>query len=186
MSLVLASGSPRRAALLSMLGLTFEVVVPVGEESAEAGLAPAETVCLLSGRKAAEVSAQRPASDLIVAADTLVYLDGAALGKPGGPEEARAMLTRLSGRVHEVYTGVTVARGGVLRREALRTRVTFRVLSQLEIDAYVRSGTPLDKAGAYGIQDRGALFVERIEGDFYNVMGLPLCLLYRMAPELLD
>ena len=181
--LILASGSPRRAQLLDMLGWAFTVVKPDCDETVPPGCAPDDAVRLLAVRKAETVAARCAADDTIIAADTLVYLDGRAMGKPDGKAGAYAMLRQLSGRTHEVYTGLAVRSGGTgggQRAEAQMTRVTFRPLGDGEIWDYVNSGLPMDKAGAYGVQDRGALFVSRIEGDFFSVMGLPLCLLGQM------
>ena len=179
MEIILASGSPRRRELLNTLGLSFTVSPAKGEEHAPEGAGPEEIVKTLSRAKAEEVSKQF-AGDLIIAADTIVYLDGRVLGKPGDEADARAMLTALSGRAHEVYTGVTVILGEDILCEAECTKVFFRELSEEEIDAYVASGDPMDKAGAYGIQGRASLMVERLEGDYFNVMGLPLCRLGKM------
>jgi len=173
--LILASQSPRRRALLEQIGITDFAVRPAkGEETAPDGLSPAELVEYLSRQKAGEVSAACP-DDIIVAADTVVVLDGRVLGKPRTPEQAIEMLTALSGRAHTVYTGVTVRRGGEAVTEHEATSVRFRPLSRGEIAAYVATGEPMDKAGAYGIQGRGALLVEGISGDYFNVMGLPVC-----------
>lgn len=178
--LILASQSPRRRELLEQIGISDFAVRPAkGEETAPAGLSPAELVDFLSRQKAGEVSAACP-GDIVVAADTVVVLDGRVLGKPKTPEEAAEMLTALSGRAHTVYTGVTVRRGGEAVTEHEATSVRFRPLSQAEIAAYVSTGEPMDKAGAYGIQGRGALLVEGISGDYFNVMGLPVCRLARI------
>lgn len=183
MKIILASGSPRRRELLSMLGAEFEVLPAKGEEKTEAGLSPAETVVSLARAKAAEVAASAPDDAIVIAADTVVSIDGDILGKPASEEEARLMLHRLSGRTHCVYTGLCVSRGGETRCLAEETAVTFRVLDDGEINAYVASGDPLDKAGAYGIQGKAATFVEGINGDYYNVMGLPLCRLCEMLKQ---
>lgn len=179
MEIILASGSPRRRELLNTLGLSFTVRPAEGEEKAPEGAGPEEIVKALSRAKAEEVGRQSDGR-LVIAADTIVYLDGRVLGKPKDEADARAMLSALSGRAHEVYTGVTVLLGGDIICEAERTKVFFRELSQEEIDAYVASGDPMDKAGAYGIQGKASLMVERIEGDYFNVMGLPLCRLGKM------
>ncbi len=166
-----------------MLGLTFSVIVSACDEAVDESAPPAAIVRELSARKARHVAALCAGDDVVLAADTLVFLDGALLSKPADAQEAHAMLRRLSGRTHEVFTGVTLITGGAAHTSHQRTLVTFKPLTDAEIDAYVASGAPLDKAGAYGIQDRGALFVSRIEGDFYNVMGLPLCLLGEMLRQ---
>lgn len=180
--LILASSSPRRRELLGRLGLEFDIVPSGADESLPEGIAPAEAVSLLSFRKACDVSSGRP-GDTVIAADTLVALGGRTLGKPSGAEEAAAMLASLSGRTHEVFTGVTVRRGGRALTGVERTAVCFRRLTQREISAYVASGEPMDKAGAYGIQALGALLVAGIEGDYFNVMGLPLVRLYGMLAD---
>ena len=180
MQLILASGSPRRRQLLEQIGLTFTVRASDADERVVPGLSPAEVVEVLSARKGEAVAAGAAPGDLILAADTVVSLDGAILGKPQDREEAVSMLTSLSGRTHQVYTGVTLIRDGVRRTEHEVTAVTFRSLSPEEIAAYVSTGEPMDKSGAYGIQGLGALLAERLEGDYFNVMGLPLCRLGRM------
>ncbi len=173
--LILASQSPRRRELLEQIGLRDFLIHPAkGEETAPAGLSPERLVERLSRQKAAEVAAACP-GDVVIAADTVVAAGGAVLGKPRTPEEAAEMLASLSGRTHTVYTGVTVRRDGEAVTEHEATSVRFRPLSRAEIAAYVATGEPMDKAGAYGIQGRGALLVEGIEGDYFNVVGLPLC-----------
>ena len=180
-TVVLASASPRRQELLRMLGVNNLLVVPArGKEQPPEGAGPEEIVKALSLQKAKEVAHQVPADALIVAADTIVWLDGRALGKPHGEAEAADMLRSLSGRQHEVYTGVTLLEGDSCTSTVECSRVFFRPLSEAEIAAYIASGEPMDKAGAYGAQGKGALFVRRIEGDFFNVMGLPVCLLGQM------
>ena len=181
MEFILASGSPRRRQLLEQIGLRDFTVRPTdADESLPAGIHPGEAVERLSARKGMAARLQAGPEALILAADTVVALDGAILGKPGGREEAVSMLTALSGRTHQVYTGVTLIRGEEILTEHEVTAVTFRPLAAAEIDAYVQSGEPMDKAGAYGIQSLGALLAERLEGDYFNVMGLPLCRLGRM------
>lgn len=173
--LILASASPRRREILGRMGYTrFEVCPADADERVPEGTAPGDLVETLAVRKAETVAARRPGS-LVLAADTVVALDGAILGKPKTAERAGEMLTMLSGRTHEVYTGYCLLRGAerVSGREC--SRVTFRTLRPEEIRAYVRSGEPLDKAGAYGIQGRACRFISRIEGDYYNIVGLPAC-----------
>jgi septum formation protein len=180
---VLASGSPRRHDLLVRLGLTFERLVPDIDESVPPGIAPPAHVASLAAQKAAAISALRP-EGLVLAADTVVAIDGEILNKPESADHAADMLRRLSGRTHEVFTGIALAHAATGRSVSAyeATRVTFASLEEREIAAYVASGAPLDKAGAYGIQDdRGALFVARIEGDYYNVVGLPLHRFYVLA-----
>ena len=180
MKLILASQSPRRRELLERMGLDFTVISPQIDEDAFTDPDPAALVCTLSREKALAVAREQDPDVLVVAADTVVVLDGQALGKPGDEAGAAAMLAALSGRSHEVYTGVTVCRGDRAVTEAKRTEVTFRPLSREEIRSYVATGEPMDKAGAYGIQGFGALLVEGIRGDYFNVVGLPVCRLGRM------
>lgn len=179
MDIILASGSPRRRELLNTLGLSFTVHPAKGEEIAPDGAGPEEIVKALSRAKAEEVARQFP-DKLIIAADTIVYLDGMVLGKPKDEDDAKAMLSKLSGRAHEVYTGVTVILEDKTICESECTKVIFRDVSAEEIASYVASGDPMDKAGAYGIQGKAALMVEGLEGDYFNVMGLPLCRLGKM------
>ena len=184
MSVVLASGSPRRRELLEMLGIKELRVIPArGEERADEALAPGELVMALAAAKGREVAALCEAQDTIIAADTIVWHDGRVYGKPKSEEDAFRMLSELSGDVHEVYTGVCVIRGGVELLEYEVSRVFFRELTAQELRRYIATGEPMDKAGAYGAQGRGALLVRRIEGDFFNVMGLPLCRLNDMLKK---
>ena len=185
MSVVLASGSPRRREMLEMIGIKdFRVLPDTAEEEIQPGLTPDETVCGIALRKAENVSLLCDKDDLIIAADTLVYLDGAPIAKPSGPSDAAEMLRALSGRKHTVYTGVALIKGADRRVCAEKTDVYFREITDEEILAYVATGEPLDKAGAYGAQGRAAVFVERVEGEFFNVMGMPLCRLSVMLKEL--
>lgn len=170
--LVLASGSPRRRAVLSALGLEFVVRAPDVDETLRSGESADVAARRLAEAKAAAVEAGP--EELVLAADTIVVLDGELLGKPADVEEAAAMLERLAGRSHEVVTGLALRAGADTRSIAARTEVVFRALDRTEIGAYVATGEPLDKAGAYGIQGYGSALVERIEGDFFNVMGLPV------------
>ena len=180
--LILASGSPRRKEILDTMGLEFSVDVSDADESF-AGT-PEEMVLELSRRKAQAV-ASRHSGAMILAADTLVFGDE-VLGKPHSAEEARRMLAGLSGRWHSVYTGVTMidTRSGKTLSRADVTRVHFVALTAQDIDAYVATGEPLDKAGAYGIQGRGGMFIDRIEGSYSNVVGLPMALVRSMLLEL--
>lgn len=184
MRFILASASPRRRELLEMLGVAGLVIRPaVGEERADYSLSPPELVKVLAAAKAREAAVGASADDVVIAADTIVVFGGRVYGKPHSPDEAAEMLRTLSGRTHEVYTGVCVIRNNVELCRADCSAVTFRVLSEREIQHYIASGEPMDKAGSYGAQGKGALFVERIDGDFFNVMGLPLCLLGEMLKE---
>lgn len=176
MHIVLASSSPRRRELLAQLGLSFTVDPSDADESGLEHLAPRALVEALSQKKAAAVAARHPDA-LVIGADTVVVIDGEAVSKPADAAEARRMLEKLSGREHRVVSGFTVLNGAKRVTRSAETRVWFRQMAPEEIDGYVKSGEPLDKAGAYGIQGRGAQFVERIEGDFYVVVGLPLALL---------
>ena len=180
---VLASRSPRRARILEVLRLSFSVVPPAVEERREPGEAPARYVERMARAKASAVADPRPGA-LTVAGDTVVALDGAVLEKPDGAKGAAAMLSALSGRAHTVYSGIALARGGLLGSAVAEATVAFGAASQDAIEAYVATGEPLDKAGGYGIQGCGAAFVERVEGDFYGVMGLPVAAFVRLAGAL--
>jgi septum formation protein len=179
---VLASASPRRRDLLPLLGHPFEVVPADVDETAPEGIEPSALVRHLAMEKAAAVSRTHPDA-LVLGADTVVVLDGEVLGKPSGPDEASDMLERLSGRRHTVVSGLALVHAASGRRHEAHEAVDvfFGELTPAQIADYVASGSPLDKAGAYGIQDdRGALFVRRIEGDYYAVVGLPLFGLHRL------
>ena len=179
--LILASGSPRRRELLDLMGLTYTVETPDVDESFSGR--PSETVMEISRRKAAAVAA-RHSDSIIIAADTLVFADG-ALGKPHTPERAKGMLRSLAGNWHHVYTGITVinTRSGRILRNVDKTRVHLVPMTEQEIDAYVATGEPLDKAGAYGIQGMGGMFVDRIDGSYSNVVGLPMSMLRIMLAQ---
>ena len=188
MDLILASASPRRRELMEHLGLPFTIVPAPGPEEPpkEAEGEAGRTAWYLSLEKARQVARAHPEA-LVIGADTVVGINGQILGKPRDEADAKRMLRLLSGREHQVYTGVTLVRYGVYPTVPSyndtcmeMTRVFFRELTDAEIDAYVATGEPMDKAGAYGYQGRAGLFVERIEGDYYNVVGLPLCLLGTM------
>lgn len=184
MAIILASQSPRRRQLLEQMGFTEFIVRPAqGEEIADPSLSPDALVEALSRQKALEIAAGANEDDLIVAADTVVAVDNRVLGKPRSPEHAFEMLQSLSGREHTVYTGVTVCRGEQILTQHEATAVRFRSLTEEEISAYIATGEPMDKAGSYGIQGRGALLVEGIEGDYFNVVGLPVCRLGRMLAQ---
>lgn len=177
--LVLASASPRRRALLAPLGLT-PVVAPTDADETWPGGAAGAAVEALALRKArAATDGGRHPDALVLAADTVVVLDGDVLGKPATPYEARATLARLSGATHTVYTGIALVHGARAETAHAATDVTFAALTPDEIDAYVATGSPMDKAGAYGIQDDfGQLFVARVDGEYSSVVGLPLRTLY--------
>ena len=182
MQLILASQSPRRRELLGLFGIPFAVRVADIDETMDPNLPVAEAVAAVSRGKARTI--ERNADDVVIAADTVVVVAGKVLGKPHSPKEAAQMLRLLSGRDHQVMTGVTVLCGD---REAVFTEVTdlhFRELTDKEICRYVASGEPMDKAGAYGIQGGAALFCEKMAGDYYNVMGLPVCRLGQVLKEL--
>ena len=180
MALILASSSPRRQALLTMLGLSYTVRTAGIDETMDPRRGAEAEVSRICRAKADAVLPELEPEDVVIAADTVVCLDGRILGKPKSPKEARAMLTALSGRTHQVRTGVTVCTKTRALTEVDLTGVTFRPLSEAEIAAYVEGGEPMDKAGAYGAQGLGSIFVERLDGDYFNVMGLPLCRLSRM------
>lgn len=184
MSVILASASPRRKDLLEMLGVKDMRIIPAkGEESPPAGATPDETVKALALAKGREVAALCSPDDIIISADTIVWLDGEIFGKPHDAEDAARMLRLLSGRTHQVYTGVAVIRGAKEECESEMSRVMFRKVDEREMQSYIDTGEPMDKAGAYGIQGPAAVFVKAIEGDFFNVMGLPLCLLDAMLKK---
>ena len=181
--IILASGSPRRRQLLEMLRIPFRVIVPDVDERVLPGEAPDGYVTRLSRAKAEAVAPRAP-SDVILAADTTVVLDGEIFGKPESSSDALAMLLRLQGRTHKVMTAVTVARDGASEQALDVSRVTFRASDESTLAEYVATGEPLDKAGAYAIQGLGAPLVERVEGDFFGVMGLPLRLVLDLLGRL--
>lgn len=172
-NLILASSSPRRKELLENLHLTFEVFSCNVDESFDPALTPSEIVMELGSRKAKAVREQNPDS-FIIGADTVVVLDGAVLGKPKNSKEAFSMLQTLSGKTHSVYTGVTIIAPGTETQFYVQTDVVFWELSDDEIKAYIDTGEPFDKAGAYGIQGYGSMFVKEIYGDYFAVVGLPV------------
>lgn len=188
MQLILASQSPRRKELLGLFHIPFTVRVADIDEAMDAAKPPFDEVARVSRLKAQAVS--RCAGDIVIAADTIVVCGGRVLGKPRDEADAKAMLRMLSGRDHQVMTGVTVLRGENCETFTEVTDIHFRTLSDREIDAYVSTGEPMDKAGSYGIQGGAALFAEKMVGDYYNVMGLPVCRLWmtlaRMVPELME
>ncbi len=185
--LVLASASPRRSELLARVGLPFAVQASGFEEEEVERLSELEAgpfVEKLARCKAQEVARRSSGQALVLGADTLVWLEGEVLSKPHDEEEAVAILSRLAGREHRVYTGVALVRADeVLATLHEITRVTFHPLSAGQIRAYVASGEPMDKAGAYGAQGLGSLLIERIEGDYFNVVGLPVSRVYQLLKE---
>lgn len=188
MNLILASASPRRKELLNLFGVPFTIRVADIDETMDQGKDPFDEVSRVSRAKA--LAAERGEDDVVIAADTIVVCEGRVLGKPRSPEEAKEMLRLLSGRDHQVMTGCTVLRGGESETFTEVTDLHFRELSEKEIARYVSSGEPMDKAGAYGIQGGAALFCTHMVGDYYNVMGLPVCrlsqTLRRMAADLME
>ena len=188
MNLILASGSPRRKELLGLFGVPFVVRIADIDETMDPNKAPFDEVARVSRMKALAVPREK--DDVVVAADTIVVCGGTVLGKPHSREEAIRMLTALSGRDHQVMTGCTVVRGEKAETFTEVTDLHFRPLGEAEIARYVDSGEPMDKAGAYGIQGGAALFCQRIAGDYYNVMGLPVCrlgqVLREIAPEIME
>ena len=180
MAIILASKSPRRQELLKLLGVDFTIHTADIDETMDPDLPPEQEVARVGAEKAKAVAASCGADDIIIAADTIVVIDGQILGKPKSTADAVRMLNLLSGRRHEVMTGLTVLHGGSIQSRVVRTGIEFRTLSDREIDAYVATGEPMDKAGAYGIQGRASIFVRHLDGDYFCVMGLPLCPLAEM------
>ena len=179
--IVLASASPRRQELLRRMGITeFDIRVPETEESYPEGLSPRQVVEYISREKADAAAKLCTEDEIVITADTMVFLDDQRLVKPADEADALRMLTALQGRRHTVRTGVTVRQGDRAVTESEETEVIFRPASEKELLAYIATGEPMDKAGAYGIQGMGALLVEKINGDFFNVMGLPVLRLSRM------
>jgi len=179
--IVLASKSPRRQELLKNIGITeFDIRVPEADESYPAGLTPQQVVEHISRVKAEAAASLCAEDEIVITADTMVFLDDARLGKPADEADALRMLTALQGRRHIVCTGVTVRRGSESITECETTEVLFRTASEAELRGYIATGEPMDKAGAYGIQGLGSLLVEGIRGDYFNVMGLPVLRLSRM------
>ena len=178
--IVLASQSPRRTQLLTMLGIRHDVAPADVDETPRPGESPHDLAVRLARTKALTIAARHPGR-LVLGADTVVVLDGAMLGKPGSPAEAEAMLARLAGREHQVVTAVALARDTAADHRVDTTRVWFRALDAATIRDYVATGEPLDKAGSYGLQGFGGLLVERIDGDCFGVIGLPI----RLVADLL-
>lgn len=184
MRIILASNSPRRKELLSQLGVVFDIIPSEFEEQLVAGMAPSETVEHFASMKALDVARSVKGEALVIGSDTIVYLDG-IMGKPADRQEAASMLRRLSGRQHLVMSGISIINTatGVQLTEHEVTMVRMKELNDDEIHAYIATGEPMDKAGAYAIQGFGSLLVERIEGDYFNVVGLPLFRLGRMLEQ---
>ena len=179
--IVLASASPRRHELLGRIGITeFDIRVPEVEESFPEGLTPQQVVEHISREKAEAAAKLCTADEIVITADTMVFLDDQRLGKPADEADALRMLTAQPGRHHTVCTGVTVRRGAESLTESETTHVYFRPAAEDELRAYIATGEPMDKAGSYGVQGKGALLVEKLDGDFFNVMGLPVLRLSRM------
>ena len=182
---ILASKSPRRKELLNNIGINAQIIPSEVDESVIKDLSPEKMVTQLAMLKASDVARSFGANTYVIGADTSVCLDGEIFGKPENDADARRMLEKLSGNTHDVYTGYCVVdcttHTAVSRYE--KTRVSFRQLSAEEIDAYIDSREPMDKAGAYGIQKKGSMFVEKIEGDYFNVVGLPVCALVKLLKD---
>ena len=188
MNLILASASPRRQELLKLFGIPFCVKVADIDETMDPAKAPFDEVARVSRKKAMAIP--READDVVIAADTIVVCQGRVLGKPHSEAEAAEMLQLLSGRDHQVMTGCSILRGDRCETFTEVTDLHFRPLRRSEIARYIASGEPMDKAGSYGIQGGAALFCEKMTGDYYNVMGLPVCrlgeVLRKIAPELME
>ncbi|NNF00857.1 MAG: septum formation inhibitor Maf [Pyrinomonadaceae bacterium] len=180
--LILASGSPRRSEILNFVGWEFEKQVADVDETEFPGEKPADYVKRLAIKKAAAVAGSF-GNNFVLGADTIVVIDGEIIGKPVDLDDAGKMIRKLSGRWHEVLTGVAVIRNSNTAVEVQETRVKFKKLDDNEIEFLVNQGEPLDKAGAYAVQAQAALFIEEIEGDYWNVVGLPVNLVYRLVRE---
>lgn len=181
--LILGSQSPRRKELLGLLRLPFEIRVADIDETLDTAVSVEEAVAALSRRKAEAIP--RTPEDIVIAADTIVVLDGCVLGKPKDDADAKRMLKSLSGRTHQVMTGITVCKGERVVSHTEITDVSFRALSEKDILSYLATGDHKDKAGAYGIQNGAALFVEKLCGDYFNVVGLPVCRLSQILEAFL-
>ena len=181
--LILASGSPRRSEIMNSVGWEFYKDVPDIDESELSGESPNDYVLRLAASKA-EVIAERHPGEIVLGADTTVVIDDRIIGKPDDSEHAREMIKMLSGNWHEVLTGVAVVRNGSASAAVERTRVKFAEMNESEIEFLVEHGDPLDKAGGYAVQAQAALFIEGIEGDYWNVVGLPIGLVYRLVSNI--
>ena len=188
MQLILASQSPRRKELLGLFHIPFIIRIADIDETMDPALPPSQEVARVSLAKASAIA--RACDDIVIAADTIVVCEGQVLGKPVDADDAFRMLRMLSGRDHQVMTGMTVLRGTQCITTTEITDIHFRQMSDREIWNYIRTGEPMDKAGSYGIQGGAALFAEKISGDYYNVMGLPVCrlgqILKQISPEILE
>ena len=174
MKLILASKSPRRKEILETMGVSFEIDVADVDESVSDDFSPVEAVCEISKRKAQRIAERHGEDEIVISADTVVVIDGKIIGKPKDKEDAFCILKNLSGRTHEVYTGFTVCGNGKTKTDFEVTKVHFKELCDDDIRRYIATGEPMDKAGAYGIQQKGNLFVDYIHGDYYNVVGFPI------------
>ena len=183
--LILGSGSPRRKELLSLITPIFAIDTPEVDETLPEGVVPQRAVMLLARRKAQAVAARYAEDAIVIGSDTIVVLDGEILGKPKDRDEAKTMLRRLSGQVHRVFTGVCVHHDGESEMFYGEASVFFADMTDSEIEDYLNTGEPFDKAGAYGIQGYGARYIKRLEGDYYAVMGLPVHQLYKVIYPLL-
>lgn len=183
-NIILASKSPRRRELMEFIKHEFEIIPSLKEEVVPEGLDIDDIPAFLAAQKALDISRDRRDS-LVIGCDTVVTLGGVIMGKPSDETDAKAMLMRLSGRTHTVISGVCLCYMGRTMTFTEKTSVTFYDLTEEEIDSYIASGSPLDKAGAYGIQDGAALFVKKIDGDYYNVVGLPVAKLAREIKTLI-
>lgn len=182
--LILASGSPRRREIMAAAGLSFTICPAAIDETMDLSIDPALSVQLLAARKAAAVA--KNADGIVIGADTIVVYENEILGKPRDAADAFSMLSKLSGKTHSVLTGIALIRteDGKMRTHCEETRVTFRTLSKEEIYAYIETGEPMDKAGAYGIQGKGGALAEKVEGDMQNVIGLPIGALCHLLKEM--
>lgn len=181
--IILASASPRREQLLRQVGCQFRILPSSAEENNAAEIPPSELVRAHAVAKAQDVARSTVEGDVVIGADTLVVLDGQVYGKPDNAAQACRMLGELSGRTHSVWSGIAVIRDGVSLSDAVETKVTISPLTSAQIRRYVETGEPMDKAGAYAVQGIGAVFVERIDGCYFNVVGLPLQALSRLLSK---
>ena len=180
MAVILASKSPRRQELLRLLDVEFTIQTADIDEAMDNSKPPEDEVARVSAAKAAAIAKTAQAEDIVISADTIVVSQGEILGKPTDEADAARMLRMLSGGWHEVMTAVTVCRAEESVTRVSRTRLRFKALSEEEIAAYIATGEPMDKAGSYGIQGKASLFAEELHGDYFGVMGLPVCLLAQM------